>query len=341
MLLVGVAACDPGASIAPGSDELPPAEPGYRLPFPAPQSDGLFPQIAWDTNAGLILPDHPNTAPTTLVRFGLADGATTPLQRVNGGLEVLASGGGSVFYTQPMSKSEVLSRVGGEDVSPVSAVQFAVSRNGKWLVVRDEGWWVLDAATGSRRSVPAVPEFRHPIAIDEDGAQIVFGMVGPLSEFDPSVTLADVTAGTTRDIAIPGQRLLAAEFSGGHPLLLGFGAQDSAGGTDLRFLTKSDGEGSTRVVGSIHVNRPTEFVGVCGAWSPAAGYGVGVVQVRFAAGPRARHEIVKLDVAAHVIGSANLLAPTDCTLSPDGKWFVYGNATGYIGLGELYLKSVR
>ncbi len=340
ILLVGVAACDPDGAIGPASEPLSQAEPGIQLPFAAPQSDGMFPQIAWDTNAGLFLPDRPNVLPTTLVRFNLESGLKTPLETIDGGLQVLAGGNGSIFYTQSMSKSDVLSRVGGDDVALVTAVQFAVSRNGKWVVVRDKGWWVLEAGTGARRALPAIPDFRQPLAVDEAGTRVVFGTVGPLSEFDSHVTLADV-GGDARTIAIPGERLLAVEFAGDHPLMLGFASSDTVGRSELRFLTRTDEESSTKVVGTIHVNGVHGFVGVCGAWSTAAGYGVGVVQVRYTGMPSARHEIVKLDTEARVIGSADLWAPTDCTLSPDGRWFVYGNATGYIGSGELYLKSVR
>jgi hypothetical protein len=341
LLLAGVAACDPSEATEPALDVLPPAEPGIQLPFAAPQSDGMFPQIAWDTGShGLFLPDQPNMAPTTLVRFELQDGTRTVLDTLKSGLQVLASGGGSVFYTQSMLKADVLSRVGGSEIASVTAVQFAASRNGKWVVIRDSGWVAIELATGRRRPVPTIPEGRYPLAIDSTGSQIAFGLVGLMSEYDPDVTIADLTLGTTRSVPTPGDRLLSVEFVGDRPLLLAFSTHDDAAGSDLTFTTRTDFSNSTRVVGTIRV-RTRGFVGVCGAWSPAAGYGVGVVQLRSTTGERARHSIVKLDTQASVVGSADLWDPTDCTLSPDGKWFVYGNGTGYITTGELYLKKVQ
>ena len=342
LLLVGVAACDPSEAIEPVSDVLPPAEPGIQLPFAAPQSDGMFPQIAWDSGSrGFFLPEQPNTTPTRLVRYGLETGATTPVETLEAGLQVLASGGGSVFYTQSMMKVDAISRVGGSSVAAVTAVQFTVSRNGKWIVIRDSGWVAIELATGRRRPVPTIPDGRFPLAIDSTGSQVAFGLVGPLSEFDPDVTVADLANGTTKSVASPGDRLLAVEFAGDRPLLLAFSSRDGALGTDLTFTTRSDLSNSARTVGTVRVQRQAGFIGVCGAWSPDAGYGVGVVKTRFPAAARARHAIVKLDTQAEVIGTADLWDPTDCTLSPDGKWFVYGNGTGYTTTGELFLKSIR
>lgn len=342
MLLLGVAACDPGAVIEPVAEKLPPAEPGIRLPFPAPESDGMFPLIAWDSNSqSIVLPDTPNSIPATLVRFALESGEAVPLETLTDPVQVLGGAGGAFFYTQSLSKSDVLTRVGGEVVTPVTAVQFAVSRNGRWIVVRDSGWDVIDLTTGERRPVPAIPELRYPLAIDNDGTQIAFGMVGQLSELELSVTLADMTAGTTRTIATPGERLLAVEFIGNRLMLLGFETGFTAGMTEMLFVTRTDLPNSTRVIGRVQAASRGDFVGVCAAWSPDAGYGVGIIQVRPPTQGRARHSIVKLDSAAHVIGTADLLAPTDCTLSPDGKWFIYGNTTGYLSAGDLYLKPVR
>ena len=342
LVLAGVAACAPTEVIEPVHDELPPAEPGIQLPFAAPQSDGMFPQIAWDSGSrDLFLPDHPNTTPTTLVRFGLENGAKTTLETLESGLQVIGSGGGSVFYTQSMTKADVLSRVGGPEVASVTAVQFAVSRNGKWIVIRDSGWVAIELATGRRRPVPTIPDGRYPLAIDSTGSRVAFGLVGPLSEYDPDVTVADLTLGTTQSIPTPGDRLLAVEFAGDRPVLLAFTARNSASGSDLTFTTRSDLLNSTRTVGVVTVANRDVFAGVCGAWSPDAGYGVGVVQVKYPMGTRARYSIVKLETEAQPIGSADLWDPTDCTLSPDGKWFVYGNGTGYINTGELYLKAIR
>jgi hypothetical protein len=344
LLLVGVAACDPTEAIEPASEQLPPAEPGIQLPFAAPQSDGMFPQIAWDSGSrDLFLPDRPNAAPTELVRFDVDDGTRTTVETLETGLQVLASGGGSVFYTQSMSREDVLSRVGGSEVRPVTAVQFAVSRNGKWIVVRESGWVAIELATGRRRPVPTIPDGRFPLAIDSAGSQVAFGLVGPLSEYDPDVTVADLDLGTTKSIPTPGDRLLAVEFVGDRPLLLAFSVNDSANTSSLTFTTRSDLLNSTRTVGVVPVMNRDVFVGACGSWSPDAGYGVGVVRVGNPKGARARHAIVKLDgeAQARVVGTADLWDPTDCTLSPDGKWFVYGNGTGYVTPGELYLKPIR
>jgi hypothetical protein len=342
LLLVGVAACDPTEAIQPINQALPAADPGVLLPFAAPQSDGMFPQIAWDSGSrDLFLPETPNTAPTRLVRFGLESGTKTALETLEGGLQVIGSGGGSVFYTQSMTQTDVLSRVGGAEIASVSAVQFAVSRNGKWIVVRDNGWVAIELATGRRRPVPTIPDGRYPLAIDSTGSRIAFGLVGPISEIDPAVTIADLTLGTTQNVPTPGDRLLAVEFVGDRPLLLGFSIHDSGGNSDLTFTTRTDLTNSAQTVGVVTVQNRDVYVGVCGAWSPDAGYGVGVVQVTYPNGARGRHSILKLDTEAHLIGSADLWDPTDCTLSPDGKWFVYGNGTGYINTGELYLKAIR
>ena len=47
------------------------------------------------------------------------------------------------------------------------------------------------------------------------------------------------------------------------------------------------------------------------------------------------------DGVSRVIGSVDLVgSPTDCSISPDGRWFMYGDAVGYNNQGTLYLKEV-
>ena len=56
---------------------------------------------------------------------------------------------------------------------------------------------------------------------------------------------------------------------------------------------------------------------------------------------RNRFNFLRLGDTPELIGSDDLWMAMDCTVSPDGRWFIYSEPAGPNGQGRLFLKKIQ
>jgi hypothetical protein len=135
----------------------------------------------------------------------------------------------------------------------------------------------------------------------------------------------------------PGMEILDVVFDGQEAHLLAVETTTSPGGTEYHFFDKSS-NGASIDLGTTSTDRTGLYHYMCGAWARGAvpRVAVATAQVTFNVIDPNRYDLVRLGDELTVVGRFNVYAPTDCSLSPDGRWFVYGNPTGNVRTGKVW-----
>jgi hypothetical protein len=341
LLLCLAVGCHTDAPTAP-EPAFPIIDPGVLLPVPAPQHSGLeFPSIAWDLGRNAIVaPDRPGYADATPVRISLESRQVESLlPRGTAGIQQLRTlADGTILYTTSSTntgETPKLKRVGTGVLTEITAVQFAVSDSADWVVFKDQDWQLMKLSTGERTVLP--PTTGSPVALSNDGRHVAFQLpVYGSSKF----SVLRVEDMTIRTIATADE-VLDALFVGDELHLLSVAYDWRSATPTYHFFDRAEA-GDSIALGSLP-SRVTPLYTICGAWSRGPGQRVAaaIAEVRDLNVSESGFQIVRLDGNATVIGSTTLFRPSDCSVSPDGKWFVYGAATGYYTTGRLYLKALR
>jgi hypothetical protein len=344
VLLLAVGACSLGAD---GSIADPPTRPvvptpspldaGVLLPVPAPQDHDGFPIIGWDLDRNaLIVLDRPRREPTNLVRIDLTDLSVKPLAAISHASVLRTGGSGVVAFTDGAFRWGTIGKQEGMEITslgPASDVHFALSGNGRWGVFKDTAWQVVELATGARTALPKLKWY--PVAVSDDGARVAFG----LPEYSSEVTIVDVSSGAVETLHAPAP-IRDAVYSADGLHLLVTRSELVADTMKLRVYDVT-GSGESTELGSFRGGGS----GGCAVWSRGSGPRVAVVSLTTIPrwpSDRSRVNFMLLgDGDPRVAASVDIWYAVDCNVSPDGRWFVYGDPTGYIPTGRLYLKKIR
>ena len=351
-LLLGTALIAAGCAeppfVAP-TDTLPAADPGFLLSVSAP-TYGL--STDWDMVSGKLIVGDDFLWSIDLVTR-VATRLPSPPIAVSPGIIYLQVGQetGAIFTTAGQRDgTHILSRldrgaVKQEELSRISSQAFVISRNGHWLVFSERGTNLvtrLDTRSGSRVTVPTSVVGNGPYLIDDSGRQLSSGLCtgtcdNGVLDFDTGLRRTFTAPPTIENIfSIPVRQ---AAFEGTHLLFLLARAE----GSTTVYFEWDETTRTERVVMRLTVDVPY-WTASCMGWSPTTHSVVAVVRTADRGYLQDyRYTVYALvDGVARPIRTANLFNPTSCSLSPDGKWFAYGNTTGYVSGGgrRYYLTPV-
>lgn len=321
---------------------LPPADPGVALTISARGSTGSdpFPAIGWDLkNNRVIVGSRPSGSSQAIIfAIDLETRTQTSLETATGWFQMLqvAASTGGVFYMTADGQHSLIHLGSGPIASPKRS-RFLVSADERWLVFYDNGWRVTDQSTGASRFL-ADSLAGWPFAIDAGGDQVFFVGGGSFGANSP-LRVATVSTGAVRTITAPsGSIALDAAFVGGRLRLFIERLISAPGTRRLEYSEWEEGTGSERTIGAVAIDYRTW----CAVYSWETGTAVVAVMGSWNFTTRSRFQFMAISGgSATPIGSADLWLATDCSLSPDGQWFMYGE--GYDGKnvpGKLYLKHV-
>jgi len=327
-------------------EPLSPVDPGSVLPVPAPQRSRGEEAIAWDLrNNRLVALNHPGFASPMIVAVDLetrvvAAALEQGSSRGVAGLQVAAATS-AILYTDGLFYADGFSliRLGTGTIASPQNVEFLLSPDGRWVVFYDETWVIQDLSSGARRGLAAISG--GPIAIDAAGDQVAFGFLN--DPFADSIRVVTASTGAVRAMSRSGGALRSAGFIGDRLHVIISREQYIANGCyRATFLERQEGTEGEVTIGAVAARDLGPSGDLCVAWSWDTHTGVAVAEeLPSAYKTPPRYQISLMGGGnMQAIGSADIWFPTDCTLSPDGRWFVYGNAMGYVDTGELYLKRV-
>lgn len=247
---------------------------------------------------------------------------------------------GTIFMTVPqLGGTNILYRVdrGGSvtELSQKASQGMGMSAGGRWLLFSEGvGQFVrLNVETGDRR-VFEMPRQPASLLIDDMGKTTVFQTCETVN-WTCTFSLLEIEEGVTRTGGVlptnafnPPQIVV---FSGDTLVFLRTRRQ----GDRQEYYEWNSSTGAERMLGGIAV---PIFEPSCVGWSPATHAAVVVVGVDAGTASTQRFGVFSLaGGASSRIRTADMFRPVACSLSPDGKWFVYGNSTGYItGPGRSY-----
>lgn len=336
--------------VTPADEEMPPTDPGLVLD--ARPGSGTGSTFAWKDGSQSLI---------GIEQRGPSQGA--PLLEIDlttFGVRHVSVGTGSHVAVHVASESDAVYLMGQDGNRPsyvkrldaaggdpalvadgLSSQEFLVSRNDRWVLFRSaRSWHVMDRVT-ARRTELADTTLIHPLAMSDDGRDAVFHAVCRAS---PGYCLAaaDFEAGVVRQVTVlPADAMLVAAAFVDGSLRLIWVRRDAASPARSHVLEEWDG-GSGAVT---RVGMTTDPVGGCLAWSWERRVAVGMVYLGTRGWPaitRMRIDLITND-GSRPIGSVDLRGNgnvSECQLSPDGRWYLYGDPTGYRGEGTLYLKAV-
>jgi hypothetical protein len=338
LVLASLLGCNTTDNPPTGAVQLLPADPGQLLPTEPPQSYGFATVIGWDLdhNAVLLL-DKPHQVPANIMRVDLDTREASLVATATKGVAELRASGGVTLYTsfETGTSSFSLNSVAAGKLTAAGRPQFTLSQDGKWVVFYDAGWKRMDLTTGTRVSLPESNAL--PIAISDDGSRVAFATLG----YGPA-TVVTVASGSVQSVSTI-DRVLDGVFEGPDLHLLTM-AESFAG--ERRTYQFYDQSASDRVaIGTVYPVPNGYGSGSCGAWSHGPGPRTAIVTAQmtfnYAAPTRNRFNILRLGATPELVGSDDLWATTDCSVSPDGRWFVYGEPSGPVAQARLFLKKIE
>lgn len=342
--VVVVASCsDP---VVPFEEEFPPPDPGMIID--AAPGPGQGPTFGWMDGSRVL---------TGIVQRGPMQGAPVfMLDLPTLGMRHVAAGAHGHVSLRVASASDAIYLIGQEGNEPphldrldpaggmpeivadnLTSQEFLVSRNDRWIVVRRaRSWEVIDRDSGSRTVLSDTTLIR-PMATADDGQQVLFQGACGGSAF--CFAVADVAANRVRPIVTPwpGMIVAAAFIDGSLRIVWAYSTPSTAA------VVLEEWDERTGTVATVGTTR--DWPGGCLAWSWERRIAVGMVYTGTREWPPIRR--VRIDVitrgGAQSIGSVDLVGNghvSDCQLSPDGRWLLYGDPTGFRGEGRVYLKAV-
>ena len=316
---------------APSVPTPPSVDPGTRIGVPAPSgSDALD----WDMlNSRLIAQSTPGFAGSTIVAVDLESRRLTNLGgQGEMGIQLIqvAAGTSAILYS---ASGAAVYRLGTGLLASPKAVQFLGSADERWLVVNDEsGWVLLDRVSGARHPLGRISG--TPMAIDAAGEQVAFGLIN--NPFVKSIQVVTVSTGAVRSIALADALVWSVAFVGDRVHAVVSRWSDAGGGRSRATFTElGEGSAAEQPVGAYEyepLNAPS-----CVGWSWSTRSAVAVVKP---AGGSYQIMSMTAGVTSSVSTTAVTGYPIACTLSPDGKWFAYGNGTGYSSSSTLHLRRI-
>lgn len=315
----------------PGAPPPATSDPGALLGVPAPYHDNL---LDWDMlNSRLIASRTPGFGGSTIVAIDLESRRLTDLGgRAEQGIQMIQVAAKTSAIIYSTSEPSVI-RLGTGPLASTTRVQFFNSADERWLVVNEGAQWVLlDRASGVRHPLGAIS--RTPMAIDAHGEQVAFGLVR--NPFVKSIEVVTVSTGTVRSIPLADALIWSVAFVDDRVHALVSRWSDAGNGRSRATFTElAEGSAAEQPVGAVDyelLNGPS-----CVGWSWSTRTAVAVMRP---AGSGYQIVGMALGITSSISTAAVNSYPIACTLSPDGKWFAYGNGTGYSNTSTLYLKRM-